>query len=560
MLESLIVKNLALIEYAEVEFKKGLNILTGETGAGKSIIIGSVNMALGGKVSKEMIRSNAEYAFAQLVFEIEDEYTLKQLENLEIYPDDNKVIISRKMTRTRSTSKINGETVTAGVLKKVAEIIIDIHGQHEHQSLLNKNKHMQILDEFAKDELGGPKEEMAQLYNKYLDLQKQLESIDVDESSRERELSFLKFEAMEIENANLVIGEDDELENKYRKMVNGQKIQEVLSDVINIMDGSEDFNTCQLVGNCVHEMSSIIGYDDSLRQLNEQLIQIEDLISDFNRELSVYISDLEFDEEDFHVTGERLDLINHLKSKYGNSIQDVLDSYNKKIKRIDELDNFSKNIEKIREEIINCEDKMKKVSSNITAIRKKYAEELVKEIKKALLDMNFLDVQFDMNFSRKDHFSATGIDEAEFLISTNPGEKLLPLGKVASGGELSRIMLAIKTVLAMKDHVYTMIFDEIDVGISGRTAQKISEKMGILAKNKQIICITHLPQIASMADEHFVIEKKTQNNETITSIHTLNEEEINYELARLLGGAKITDAVLQNAREMKKLAIEIKQN
>lgn len=559
MLLSLTVRNLALIENAEVEFKDGLNILTGETGAGKSIIIGSINIALGGKVPKDIIRSNAEFAFVELVFEITDEYSLNQLKKLDIFMEDNKLIISRKITKSRNISKINGETVTASVLKKIAEIVIDIHGQHEHQSLLNKQKHIEILDEFAKEKLSEPKDEMLQIYNLYNDYKKKLNSMDMDESVREREISFLNFEISEIENANIIAGEDVELENRFKKMINAQKIGFSLNNIYQMTD-ADDMNISQLVGNCVHEISSISSYDEELNSMSEQLFQIEDLINDFARDVSVYLEDLEFDEQEYNDVSKRLDLINALKSKHGNSIENILLSLEEKKQRLSELENYSKNIQMIKKEIITCEERMCELSSKITSIRQEYAKILVDDIRKALSDMNFLDVKFEISFSKKENYSSSGIDDAEFLISTNPGEKLQPLGKVASGGELSRIMLAVKTVLALKDHVDTMIFDEIDVGISGRTAQKISEKMGMLAHDKQVICITHLPQIAAMADCHFVIKKDVVNNETVTSIQPLSDEEIYYELARLLGGAKITQTVIDNAKEMKHLAKSTKNN
>ena len=556
MLLSLSVKNLALVDRAEVEFKEGLNIITGETGAGKSIIIGSINLALGGKVSKDIIRSGAEYALVELVFEIDNDYQRQQLEKMDIFPEDNQLIISRKITPGRSISKINGETVTVSNLKEVAGIVIDIHGQHEHQSLLNKHKHFEILDEFAKNELCKPKAEMAKLYRKYSALKSKLDSLDFDESSREREISFLQYEIEEIQNASLSVGEDELLEAKYKKMENSQKITDSLSLVHSMLDGSDSVCAGMLIGNSVREMAAVASLDDKLKSMNEQLLSVEDILSDFNRELSDYISEFEFDEEEYHEITQRLDLINHLKSKYGNTIEQILKECADKQQKCDELINFAQNVTELKEEIKQCELDMTEISQVLTEIRKKYAGRLSEEIKNALLDMNFLDVQFDIMFNRNRTFSAAGIDDVEFVISTNPGEPLLPLGKVASGGELSRIMLAIKTVLAKKDFVDTMIFDEIDVGISGRTAQKISEKMGMLAKDKQIICITHLPQIAAMSDCHFLIEKNMENNGEVmtkTTIRELSEEEIYTELARLLGGVEITKTVMDNAKEMRRL-------
>lgn len=557
MLISLSVKNLALIDKAEVEFSKGLNIITGETGAGKSIIIGSVNLALGGRVSKEIIRQGAEYAMVEMVFELDSKYQKIQLEKMDIFCEDNQLIISRKITPTRTVSKINGETVTMATLKNVAEIVIDIHGQHEHQSLLNKNKHLQILDEFAKDELDKPKKKVEEFYRAYVGLQSELENMDLDEKTREREISFLQYEIQEIEEANLTIGEDLQLEDQYKRMMNGQKIKETLGCVYGMLEGNDGVCAESLIGNSVREISSITSLDKEIESFYEQLSSVESLLGDLNREIISYIDNLDFDEEDYHNITNRLDLINHLKSKYGNSIEEILNSCNEKQKRCDELINYAQNIEAKKVALDKCVDDYKKASAQVTKIRKQYGAELTKEIKEALLDMNFLDVQFNMLFKEKNTFSVTGVDEAEFVISTNPGEIMQPLGKIASGGELSRIMLAIKTVLAKKDFVNTMIFDEIDVGISGRTAQKISEKMGMLAKDKQIICITHLPQIAAMSDCHFLIEKNTENDgkiKTKTTIHRLTEDEITMELARLLGGVKITDTVLESAKEMRNLA------
>lgn len=558
MLLNLHVKNLALIDEADVDFKNGLNILTGETGAGKSIIIGSINLALGGKISKEMIRANSEYALAELVFLVENEAQIKALKRMDIEPDDNQLIISRKITNGRSVSKVNGETVTAGALKKIAEILIDVHGQHEHQSLLKRQKHLDILDEFAKAELERPQKEMSELYHDFCQLTKELDEIDMDESMRERELSFLQFEIEEIQAAALSPGEDEELETAYRKMINAKKIAENLNQIYQLTGEGEETDAQTLVGNAVHELSGIVQYDSALEGLQSQLLDIEGLLSDFNREIASYLSALEFSEEDFYKTEERLNCINHLKSKYGSQISDILDAQTEREQKYNTLLHYDETVKEKQQQLQDVSAQLEHTAKKIRSIRKSYAKQLVKEITAALEDMNFQEARFDMKFTEKKQFSASGMDEAEFMISTNPGQALMPLLKVASGGELSRIMLAIKTVLAQKDPIDTMIFDEIDVGISGRTAQKISEKMGLLSTKKQIICITHLPQIASMADAHYLIEKNVKQEKTITTIVELNQKQSIEELARLLGGAEITETVLKNATEMKKLANKIK--
>lgn len=557
MLTHLHVKNLALIEETEVDFAEGLNILTGETGAGKSIIIGSINLALGQRISREMIRDEQQPALVELVFEA-DERCKKALEDMDIPMEDNQVIISRRITGARSVSKINGETVPVSVLKQAAELLIDIHGQHEHQSLLKKEKHLEILDAFAKAEIEKPLADVKEHYITFCDLKKRLEEFTTDDSSREREIAFLQYEIDEIVNANLKAGEDEQLELDYRKMQNGKKIVESLNMAYQLTSGSGGMDLAQQIGRASMQISSVADYDDGLQNLLCQIQDIEMLLNDFNREVSSYMQDFEFSEEDFRETQERLDVVNHLKSKYGNSIEDIFKYKEEQEEKLRKLTDYEMTLADMRQELISKEEALKKACEKVTSIRKKYGDRLTKQIKEALIDLNFLDVQFEMEFNKAAQYHANGWDEAEFLISTNPGEPVRSLGKVASGGELSRIMLAIKTILADKDQIDTLIFDEIDVGISGRTAQKVSEKMAVIAKSRQVICITHLAQIAAMADMHFAIEKTANSQGTTTDIRPLNSSEMVEELARILGGAQITDAVRLNAKEMKELAEQSK--
>ena len=551
MLQSLHVKNLALIDEIEVEFAEGLNILTGETGAGKSIILGSVNLALGGRYTKDLIRQGENYALVELVFTVTEKSRLKALEKLCIYPEDGLLILSRKLMDGRSVSRINGETVTIAVLKEVAAILIDIHGQHEHQSLLSKKKHLEILDTFAKESLGDKKEKLAQCYQEYRKLKDELEHANLDGEERARELSFLEYEVKEIEDAQLTVGEDEELEAVFRKYSNGKKIMDAVG-AANAATSEDDESASERIGRALRELSSVSAYDERVKEMEEQLTEIDNLLSDFNHELASYLSDEEFDEETFYETEKRLDLINHMKSKYGNTIADILKYGEEKAERITVLNDYDAYLAGLQKNVSEKEKQLEQLSRKVSDIRKKESKKLTESIKNALLDLNFLDVQFMMEFAETD-YTANGIDDAQFLISTNPGEPVKPLGKVASGGELSRIMLAIKTVMA-SDKIGTLIFDEIDSGISGRTAQMVSEKMNALGRSHQIICITHLPQIAAMADSHFLIEKSVENQATVSKIHKLTDEESVEELARMLGGVEITDTVLENAREMKQMA------
>lgn len=552
MLQNLHVKNLALINETEVEFKDGLNILSGETGAGKSIVIGSINLALGEKVQKEMLRDNADTALVELVFYVENPATLEAVRALGIEVEDETIILSRKITAGRAIARINGEAVSASKMKEAAALLIDIHGQHEHQSLLSKRKHLEILDLFAKDLLREQKQKLSVCYREYRKLLGELEQSDSDTEERTRELSFLEYEVKEIEDANLTLGEDVELEEQFRKYSNGKKILDAIH-VVQAATAEEDESASERISRAVRELAGVSGYDKRVEELENQLTEIDNLLGDFNREVASYLSEEEFDNETYFEIEKRLDFINHLKSKYGNSIEQILESYNSKCERIAVLKDYDEYLKQLLSKINHKKQELTQLSDEVSAIRQKESVVLTNAIRQALMDLNFLDVRFTMEF-RKIDFTENGTDEVEFMISTNPGEPLKPLGKVASGGELSRIMLAIKTVLAENDHIETLIFDEIDSGISGRTAQMVSEKMNELGRSHQIICITHLPQIAAMADTHFLIEKSVENDTTVSHIHELSDEESVQELARMLGGVEITDKVVENAREMKKMA------
>lgn len=455
MLVSLHVKNLALMEEAEVEFGNGLNILSGETGAGKSIIIGSINLALGEKAPRELLRERSEYALVELVFRVENEEQVQQLKELDIYPENDEIIMSRKITASRSVGKINSETVSASCMRTVASLLIDIHGQHEHQSLLHKKKHLEILDEYAADKLKNKKDILKKRYQEYQKVLEEQKKALQDGEGREQELSFLEYEIQEIEEANLIAGEDEDLELSYRKMANGRRIMEASGDAYEMTGGNG--SATEQIGRALQKLQSVSEFDPRLGELSGQLEEIDDLLNDFNRELSGYMTDGEFDEETFYEVEKRLDLVNHLKDKFGGSIEAVLQAKEEKEIRSGRLRDYEEYLQALNERLEQAETSLQEISAEVSKIRLRCAKKLTKQVQEALVDLNFLDVNFTMEFTDTGKYTANGRDEAEFLISTNPGEPLKPLGKVASGGELSRIMLAIKTILAESDQIETLI-------------------------------------------------------------------------------------------------------
>ena len=485
------VKNLALIQEVQADFGPGLNILTGETGAGKSILLGSVNLALGQKMTRGMIREGADYALVELVFQVKS-HTEEKLKEMDVYPEEGQVIITRRLMENRSISKVNGETSTAANVRKIAALLLDIHGQHEHQSLLYPEKQMEILDAFGNQEISAAKNEVAELYKKYSGLKKELEGYEMDEEQRRREIGFLEYEIQEISQAQLCSGEDEELETSYRKLANGKRITEGLGYVYQLT-GYEGEGMGALMGRAVQKLAQIREYDPQLENIYSSVEDIDSLLNDLNREISSYLSEFTFSEKEFGKIENRLDLINHLKSKYGHTIEKILAYQKEKELELEKLENFQTRKEELERQLKDQEDLLEEASGSLTEIRKKWAGELEKKIVQGLQDLNFLNVEFYISFKEKETFTAQGKDSISFMISTNPGEPVLPLQKVVSGGELSRIMLAIKTLLADKDQTETLIFDEIDTGISGRTAQKVAEKMKVIGENHQVLCITHLP-------------------------------------------------------------------
>ena len=552
MLVSLHVKNLALIDEEEILFGEGLNILSGETGAGKSIILGALDLALGGKISKDSLRDENTEGLVEAVFSVKTDREREALRELEIEPYDDEVILTRRISATRAAAKINGETVPAGKMKEVGAILLDIPGQHAHQSLLHKTKHLEFLDAFAKDALGDKKERLKTAYEAYTSKKAEYDNANMDEQSRARELSFLEHEVNEIESAKLQPGEDDAVEEEYRRMANSHKIMDALSEAYG--ETGEADAAGDRIGRALRMIHMVQEYDEAIGGLASQLADVDSLLNDFNRELADYMSNAEFDGAHFAEVENRLNEINDLKGKYGQSIELILEALAEKQARMAQLADYDLYLENLRKEVASLEQELAALSAEVSEIRKDRAEVLCEQVRQGLLDLNFLDVKFSMDFAELSNYTANGKDDCEFLISTNPGEPVRPLKDIASGGELSRVMLALKTVMAEGDDIDTLIFDEIDAGISGRTAQAVSEKLSALGRRHQVICITHLPQIAAMADHHFLIEKNVEAGATISRIHSLYGDEVVEELARMLGGAVISDAVRENAKEMKDLA------
>lgn len=560
MLLNLHVKNLALIEEVDVDFEKGLIVLTGETGAGKSLILGSVNIALGNKASKDMIRKGTDYSLVELTFSV-SENCAKQLKKYDIYmEEDNIVTVTRKISEGRSISKINGETVNIKTLKNVMSLLIDIHGQHDHQSLLYTKNHLDILDKFAKDSILELKEQIKEEYSKYTKLIKKLEEFNIDEGQKAREIEFAEYEVNEIESANLKPEEDVQVEEEFKKLSNSKEIVSALSEIYNALSYETAGGLGDIINKAVMDINSIKGMDEKISQFQTELYDIDNLCRELTSQIYDYNSGMDFNPEYVREVEERLDVINHLKLKYGNSIEEILRYKEEKEEYLEKLNNMTDEMESVKNQISELEGTLNNLCTKLSEQRKKAAKELEVLVKQALVDLNFIAVEFEIQITRKESIGENGFDNVEFMISTNLGESVKPLVKVASGGELSRIMLAIKSILATEDDIDTLIFDEIDTGISGQTAMKVAEKMAKISRNHQVICISHLSQIAAMADSHYLIKKTADENSTTTSIKKLTRQQSIEELLRINGGSGITEAGLIHATEMKDMADRTKSN
>lgn len=555
MLRNLHIKNMALIDEISIDFTEGLNILTGETGAGKSIILGAINIAMGGRTGKEMLREQAEYGLVELLFDIRQTESRLALEGLDIpMPEGGDLIISRRIYPNRVVNKINDELVTVSKLKEIAGILIDIHSQHEHQSLLKKENHLHILDRFGHDSIEEKKKIVEQDYEAYTRWKEEFDAGELDEETRRRQMDFARFEIQEIQEAALEPEEEERLEARYRKLSNSRQIMEALSQVHQYTGYEQTDSAGNQLAHAFSMLSKSVDYDAALSGLQEQLSTVDSLLNDFNRELSDYMSEMTFDSREFQEMEERLNQIRSLEAKYGKTIPLILDYLTKKQEEYQKYEDYEEYRRELEQNCTQALEQYRIHAEDLSQTRQVLAKQLTAMIGAALKDLNFLDVQFQMEFQKLEKPSRQGMDDGYFVISTNIGEPVKPLWTVASGGELSRIMLALKSCLAEEDAIDTLVFDEIDVGISGRTAQKVSEKLSALGRKHQVICISHLPQIAAMADAHYKIEKQVIEGKTITRIEGLEETASIEEIARMLGGVEITEAVLANAAEMKDMA------
>lgn len=541
MLIELHIKNLALIKKADIYFKEGLSVLSGETGAGKSILIDSINLALGAKANKDIIRVGENEGFVELIFTL-DEKRKEKLKAMDISFEDDILILTRKISTSRSVCRINDETVTLGKLREITDTLIDIHGQHEHQSLLSASNNLVLLDSFCPKELIKLKSELSNDYGELKKINQRIQE-GIDERLRKREIDILDFEINEIKDAKIKENEEEELEQVFKKGKNISKINDVLVELLSELENES-------IGNNIRDVFDIASLDDSLNVVVSNLNTIEDLISETIHYTNRYLDSLEYNEREYDKVIERLDTIRHIKSKYSNDYHKIQELLKEKENRLSFLKDFGEEVVLLRKSAAKLEESILERCTLISAMRKEVAVTLTGKIKEELEDLNFLGVEFEIRFTKKDKISRDGYDAVDFLISTNPGQPMKPLQMVASGGELSRIMLALKTVFASSDDIQTLIFDEIDTGISGKTAVKVGEKLMNISKGRQVLCISHLPQIAVMADQNLFISKSTDGKTTQTNIDLLDKEGKIKEIARLIGGNNLTEGVLKTAREM----------
>ena len=545
MLLELHVKDIALIREATVEFRDGLNIMTGETGAGKSVIIGSCMLALGGKARPDIVREGAESAYVELVFSVEKEAE-PYFRDLGIDPEDGTIVMSRKIAAGRSVSRINGETVSLKTLRDAAARLIDVYGQNEYHTLMDAENHLTILDAFLGSSIAAEKADVKAAYERFRSAEKVLASFDLDEDKKAHEIGLAEYEIAEIEEAGLVSGEEEELAAEYKKLNNSRNI-------IEYMDRAYRALSADAAGEALSMLESALRYDPELSGIRDELYDAQTILSDALREISSYVSSCDLSEEKLRETEKRLDLIRTLETKYGKTVDDVIGYGKKKEERLRLLMDYDENRKTAEAELAKAKEELCGACGRLSGKRKEGARILCAKIRSELLELGFDSVTMELSFTEKEP-QENGSDRVCFLTALNPGEKAKPLSEVASGGELSRVMLSIKTVLAKTDQIPTLIFDEIDAGISGRTAQKVAEKLAIISTDHQVICITHLPQIAAMADTHYLISKEELDGRNVTGIRELSGEEPVKELSRLLGGAEITESVMENAAEMKALA------
>jgi len=539
MISHIKIKDFAIIENTEIEFYDGLNIITGETGAGKSIVIEAVSLALGSRADNSFVRSGKEKAVIQLVATLNNE----------------DVIITREISQSgKNLCKINGEIVTLAQLNKLCKEIADIHGQYDHQSLLNPENHLELVDSYNSKETSALKEEVASFYSKYTEVKNKLNSIVSNYEENLRKRDFMQYELDEIKGAKLILNEDDELAEEISLLQNSEKIYQNLSSAYE-MSYDDSASALDMLKKSLTLLQDVSEYSGEISKVTEEFTDIYYKLEDTCREIGSIKEKIFFSQDDIDIAISRLDTIDTLKRKYGGSIEKVLayaDNIEEQLSYIENIDDVKITLET---ELVSLEKSLKEVCEKLSALRKQSAVSLEEKIMIELKELNFNDSSLAIDFSRESTYTANGIDKVEFLISANKGEPLKPLSKIASGGEMSRIMLAFKKIIADYDEIATMIFDEIDSGISGITASIVGKKLCQIAENHQIICITHLPQIAAFGKHNYKIQKSSDESMTYTTVIQLDKNEKIDEIARLLGGVNVTEKTIESARELIELSL-----
>ena len=553
MLRQLTINNIAVIENAQIEFLSGFNVLTGETGAGKSIIIDSLNMLKGERASKAIIRSGETKAKVSGIVDVTDEVSDIIKEETGIDAPDGEIMISREITLDgKNNIRINGEMVTLAVLKKLGDIIINIHGQHDNTSLLSKKVHVKFLDRFGFGEIQPMLDEYKRIHQEYMDIQEKLNSLSDSEQDKARRVDMLKFQIDEISSCDLHVGEEEELSERKNVLENSQLISESVQEAYSsIYDNDYGQSAYDTLWNGINRIEKAASIDSSLEKIHSSLSDAGYMIEDSLRELKRYIDNLSYDQSEMDEIEERLDVIYGLKRKYGNSIEEILSYYEKINLELDTIENSNELIEKLKIQLEKLEKERINAAALLTDARRKWGEKLSKLIMAELSDLDMSKVKFSVSITPCD-FRENGADDIEFLICTNVGEDFKPLTKIASGGELSRV------ILSDCESADTLIFDEVDTGVSGHAAQSLGVKLYDMSRKAQVLCITHLPQIAAMADNHYLIKKNVENDRTVTKVTLMDNDERIDELSRTLGGASITDITRQNAKELLSQAKEYK--
>jgi len=574
MLLNLCIKNYALIDNVSIAFGPGLNILTGETGAGKSIIIDAINLIIGERASTDFIRTGQQNASVEAVFEYNDNNVDEILKEYGVEPEDNTLIITREINaQGRSVCRLNGKLVPASALKRVGKLLIDIHGQHEHQSLLDSKNHIKILDSLGYEEISKAQSEVKKLYKEYCHIQSQIRQLEKKHMDFCREQDRLRYELDELEKAQLKVNEDTVLQEEKTILENAEKIYGALNFAYNLLyQGAENLSVIDGLSKIVDSLEKVVAFHSQISGISEALTNILYELEDISTNLRNLRDSIDFDMGRLDDINKRLELLDRLKAKYNKSIAELLEYKDQIAADLDLALNIDGEIQELKLTYANIESELIKSAVRLHEQRQKVAEHLEEAISKELQDLGMKNVVFKVDIrvlkdsdgicfgEEKIAVTEEGIDDVEFLISTNPGEPLKPLAKIISGGESSRIMLALKTILAKVDKISCLIFDEIDTGIGGRTAQAVGEKLSKLARDHQILCVTHSPQIASLGDYHYLIKKESVAEHTLTRVYPIEGQDRINELARMLGGAEITKNTMAHAQEMLNLAKKIKES